>query len=190
MRYYGCDSGWGDKLVGKQVQKSHMRTYCILAADSRARGFDEADLSTYHQGYKAIRRGAKIQDLHQPVIHQLSKIPKDIRVFIKIAAAINNLTKKIHPTPSKQHIFNRRYHEIVPSSQSVSNVLDQLHLLKSKIKKYRPSAIISHITIPPANFQRYPQYQSNKYHTKSTIFTSEQLLPLQDNPSSTNSANQ
>ena len=62
---------------------------------------------------------------------------------MKIAAGVNNLTIKRN---------KGRAYELVPSAATARDVLNDLVNLKGEIKKARPDAIVSFITIPPINF--------------------------------------
>lgn len=162
-----------------------MRNFCILAADSRARWFRDIDqtwqrdmFTVDHDSYIPIYisiPGAKILDLLQPILTKLSELPTRSRILLKIAAGINNLTKKYHHRRRTQlSRAGRAYYEIAPSHYTADHIIYHLSVLKYHIKRAYPKVIVSYITIPPADFDGHYNYQQRKALGTKQIFTQEE----------------
>ena len=136
----------------------NLQYHAILVSDSRARGFATLDQGEdYDFGYQAhyvCIPGAKIRDLKDNTLALINDIPPtNTKIIVKIAAGINNLTRKIDHKGS---------YEIAPSTATASSVLAELVNLKHSIQEIRPDAYISYMTIPPVNFLQQLTYWTAK----------------------------
>ena len=77
---------------------------------------------------------------------------------------INNLTIKINTKCS---------YELAPSATTARDVLNYLINIKEEIKKKRPDAIVSFVTIPPINFYQQLKYWTNKKRLPHPIYDYE-----------------
>ena len=138
--------------------------HAILIADSRASNFPSLDTDkhyTYVPHYISIP-GAKITNLLSQSLEEIEQIPKEnTKLLIKIAAGINDLTVKRN---------NGHGYELAPSSTTTRAVLNRLLNIKEEIKKKRPDAIISFVTIPPINFYQQLRFWVDKKRLQKPIY--------------------
>ena len=120
----------------------------LIVTDSRGKNFAEFERNQdgrLHRGYDTEYLsipGAKISDLAYPILAKLSDFRANYDVFIvKIAAGINNFTKKVYNSRGES--------EIILANVPATSGFRLLTQLKYQIKDEYPRSVVSYCTIPP-----------------------------------------
>lgn len=135
-----------------------MKPLCLIVCDSRGKNFERIfndydcfvrkDLF-YDVKFIAIR-GARVQDLLEPTLSYISGIDHKIPILLKLAAGINNFTKK----------NKNRYNETEISLNYISpnEVFLQLTNFVEHVKRAHINSVVTICGIPTANLRIIQQH--------------------------------
>ena len=131
---------------------------CILASDSRFRSIEHRPPPNQHiySTINIIERGARVCNLEEPILDELSNIlPSDV-VVVYINAGINNLTFKEHHAGGI---------DIVPHTRQ--NVVEEMLNLKQSIRQHFARSLVGISTIPIISFKNTQAHNTEFNHLQS-----------------------
>ena len=137
------------------------KTHALLIADSRAHNFDNyrRPCALPYECHYIIERGGTTESLNTLVVEYLQsgQIPNDVNLIVKIAAGINNTTSWV----PHQNTY-------VLAHKQDNNTLNGLIRLRKTILDMFPNAVISFITIPPVDFNKYREHRELDTNTEGS----------------------
>ena len=157
-----------------------MRPLVLVVSDSRGKKFGDLyqefqDGGNRYEFDHICVRGAKINDLIEPTIERVKDEFSKRYIIIKLAAGINDLTKK----------------EIGLANITPQEVFRKLTYFKTCVKEYHRRSVISYCTVAPANLVaqqshavsvgRYHKHRSEEELRRLTGILIETIRDLNEN---------
>ena len=160
-----------------------MRPTLLIVTDSRGKRFQDIykdprngqlfpNKDKFHKVKFIAIPGAKVLDLKGPAIDFVRGVNSKRTVIVKIAAGINEFTRKFRNSQGEI--------EITLSNELAPNVFVDLLRLKAAIKSEHPKTVVTFCTIPPANLRIIQQKALQRGRLTKPTFTAEELREQTD----------
>ena len=146
-----------------------MSHLCIFVADSRGNNFDKYKQPQDLQLHYIIQRGATISSLRDKTLDFIKSphFPNNKQIFIKIAAGINDILKRVHHSDGTE--------SVVSDTFDVNAIISKLLLFRSSVKTLIPSALVGFVTIPTAHLKTIQTENLRSRKLLMSHFTDEEI---------------